>query len=176
MLPLELLDMPNLRLFSAAVGNSLFFPPEEIVRQGWEATKSFLLEARASGTEPCNRLKIMLVGHTGEGKTSFLRAMKGYRLELPSAGREDRTFGVEQQPLTLWGCKPSKVDGDSSIDLTTLHTTVLDFAGQEMYYTTHAFFMSHRSLYVLVVNVSRLEEDDRMEKALQYVPVVALLL
>ena len=56
MLPWELLDMPNLRVLYAE-GNSLFFPPVEIVWRGWEAAKSYLLEARARGTLPSDEVK-----------------------------------------------------------------------------------------------------------------------
>ena len=33
-----------------------------------------------------------------------------------------------------------------------------DFAGQEVYYTTHHFFMSRRSIYLLCFNVLHYQE------------------
>ena len=92
MLPLELLDMPNLRVLSAADGNSLFFPPVEIVKQGWEATKSYLLEARASGTEPSDELKY---GDMDVGVKRFVWAVEENKKE------EAMLSGVQLVPCGL---------------------------------------------------------------------------
>jgi hypothetical protein len=38
-----------------------------------------------------------------------------------------------------------------------------DFAGQEVYYTTHQFFLSERSLFIVVYNLERPIEDSRVD-------------
>jgi hypothetical protein len=42
-----------------------------------------------------------------------------------------------------------------------------DFGGQEIYYSTHQFFLSHRSVYVVVWNIALDEEFSRVEFWLQ---------
>eukprot|EP01094_Clydonella_sp_ATCC50884_P021946 TRINITY_DN493_c0_g3_i1.p1 TRINITY_DN493_c0_g3~~TRINITY_DN493_c0_g3_i1.p1 ORF type:complete len:2040 (-),score=911.87 TRINITY_DN493_c0_g3_i1:136-6255(-) len=41
--------------------------------------------------------------------------------------------------------------------------SIWDFAGQEIYYTTHQFFLSNRAVYVLAWNMAKQEEDSRVE-------------
>ena len=46
---------------------------------------------------------------------------------------------------------------------TKVTLSVWDFAGQEIYYTTHQFFLSDRAVYLLVWNMAKAEEDSRVE-------------
>ena len=42
-----------------------------------------------------------------------------------------------------------------------------DFAGQEVYYATHSFFLSQRAIYILVFNLLEPEETNQIEYWLQ---------
>ncbi|KAL6046584.1 Myotubularin-like phosphatase domain [Balamuthia mandrillaris] len=44
-----------------------------------------------------------------------------------------------------------------------VHVSVWDFAGQELYYTTHQFFLSEQSLYVVAFNLATGLENSRVE-------------
>ena len=50
-----------------------------------------------------------------------------------------------------------------SITKAKVDLSVWDFAGQEIYYTTHQFFLSDRALYIVVFNMAKNEEDSRVE-------------
>jgi len=41
--------------------------------------------------------------------------------------------------------------------------SVWDFAGQDVYYTTHSFFLSHRALYLVVFDMTEPLESSRVE-------------
>lgn len=98
--------------------------------------------------------KVLLVGNGGAGKTSLARHIfaawgrKGLSqaFERPFAPNEPQTQGVE---IGRVDCKTP--DGD-------LRLNVWDFGGQEIMHSTHQFFLTERSLYVLVLD-GRREED-----------------
>jgi hypothetical protein len=136
-LPCSLASLPAADILVDS--NAMVFPPPEVCARGWSAVKSFLSEC-LHGTTPCYRLKIMLIGNTGEGKTSLVRAMRHFSSnpsstgceDLPGAGAVDRTFGVEMSDVVF----PSRHASDG------LHCSVWDFAGQELYHGTHTVCFS----------------------------------
>ena len=137
------------------------FPPPEVTVRGWSAVQSFLREA-AHGTSRCDRVKIILIGDTGEGKTSVARALPWFgngnhhgECPLPDPDRTGRTFGVELSEVVF----PMAAGG-----MTQLKCSVWDFAGQEMYHGTHILFSSHRTLFFLVVDLSRDWSIDRSRR------------
>lgn len=48
-----------------------------------------------------------------------------------------------------------------------VNLSVWDFAGQELYYASHSFFLSERSIYVVVFDMRYDEENSRVEHWLQ---------
>src|SRR4051794_1505919 len=93
-----------------------------------------LLE-QASG---CYRAKVMLVGKENVGKTSLRdcfarRKKRGVNLS---------TDGVDIETLS---CQVNANGAQRNIKL-----NVWDFAGQEIYYTSHQLFLSERAVYLVV--------------------------
>ena len=85
---------------------------------------------------------IVLVGHGGSGKTSLAGQLLGNKFN-PS---EHKTDGIS---IDDWLVQTEK--GEVQVHL-------WDFGGQVIMHATHQFFLSHRSLYVLVLD-GRKEED-----------------
>ena len=142
-------------------GNPTVFPPPEVLERGWSAVQSFLREA-ALGSTRCDRIKIILIGDTGEGKTSVALAMSFFGgteycgdCALPDPGPTGRTFGVDMSEVVF----PM-----SAGELSQLKCSLWDFAGQEMYSGTHILFSSHRALFFLVVDLSREWSIDRSRR------------
>ena len=118
---------------------SLTDPPPEIVRQGTDAVLSYLRERK---THPEVRRwvsKLLLVGEGGVGKTQLLRSLKDEPFEMQS----ETTHGISVRPLQL--DHPERQDVRMTLNC-------WDFGGQEIYHATHQFFLSNRSLYLLVWN------------------------
>lgn len=89
------------------------------------------------GRRPLNEAKLILVGRGGVGKTCLLkRLIHGTFDEC-----EPETPGIEIQP---WEIKLS--DGEK----VRLH--VWDFGGQEILHATHQFFLTERTVYLLVLS------------------------
>jgi len=118
--------------------NPLESPPSEVVNQGTEAVLQFLRERRKKGRRQWVS-KLILVGEGGVGKTQLLRSLKGEEF----AGTLGTTHGIEVRQLEL--AHPTETNVRMSLNC-------WDFAGQEIYHATHQFFLTQRSLFVLVWN------------------------
>ncbi|KAF5415978.1 MAG: hypothetical protein C5S48_04205 [Candidatus Methanogaster sp.] len=125
-------------------GNPLETPPIEIVKKGRDAVidyfKSLEGEKRA-----LNEVKVLLVGDGGAGKTSLVKQLLGEEFDE----KESQTHGIN---IRKWKVE----EGENKITV-----NFWDFGGQEIMHATHQFFLSKRSLYILVL-------DGRKEEKTEY--------
>ncbi len=112
-------------------------PPAEIVRQGNTAILNYLSETTVQGFDQLYEAKLLIVGEGGAGKTSLLRRL--YQPEAPLPDEEESTKGIAiyQHNFTLDNGREFRLN-------------VWDFGGQEIYHATHQFFLTKRSLYILL--------------------------
>lgn len=87
------------------------------------------------GKRPLNEVRLLLVGRGAAGKTSIVRRLIENRFDE----KEPETPGIDIRP---WELKCGK---------DTVRAHVWDFAGQIITHATHQFFLSHRSVYLLVL-------------------------
>lgn len=105
---------------------------------------------------PYNRMKLMLVGVQGIGKTSLLNQLRRFgRVLSPSKHWAQRMghSGVSNQDAKGENLSTVGVDIDDLILQRDRHEVVFktwDFGGQREYYATHQYFLSKRSLYLVV--------------------------
>jgi internalin A len=71
------------------------------------------------------------------GKTSLLRVLRGEQFNP----QEPTTHGLETNPLQI--AHPSETN-------VTMQLNSWDFGGQQIYHATHQFFLTNRSLFLLV--------------------------
>ncbi|CAK8725202.1 Roc domain-containing protein [Candidatus Electrothrix aarhusensis] len=102
------------------------------------------------GTRTVAEVKVILVGEGASGKTSLTRCLREERFN-PC---EETTHGIR---IKNW-----QLDTDDQ----ELRCNLWDFGGQEIMHATHQFFLSRRSLYVLVLDGRR---DERPEYWLRYI-------
>jgi Leucine-rich repeat (LRR) protein len=112
-------------------------PPPEIVKQGNEAILNYFLEREAGGVDHLYEAKMLILGEGGAGKTSLLRRLYQPDVPLPSEAETTKGIAIYRHQFPL---------RDGRI----FRLNVWDFAGQEIYKATHQFFLTRRSLYVLV--------------------------
>jgi internalin A len=112
-------------------------PPIEIARQGNKAILKYWEEQSAQGTVPIFEAKLLIVGDPSSGKTSLYRRMFRKDLPLPEADEKTRGIDIHRFDYDL-------PDGNQ------MRFNVWNFGGQQIYHATHQFFLTKRSIYVLL--------------------------
>lgn len=113
----------------------------------------FSIRRSASGSRPLNEAKMIFVGRGGVGKTSLVNRLVHGRYQAD----ERKTDGIAITPWTV------------QIDGAPVRLNIWDFGGQEIMHATHQFFLTKRSLYVLVLNAREGEQDANVEYWLRLV-------
>lgn len=137
--------------------DELVTPPPEIAANGLEAIKRYWSQKLEVGVDFLAEAKLLIVGEAGAGKTSLAKKIldPGYVLD---AG-EDSTEGIN---VLAWQFPTSILvrdeDGERLVELEFL-VNIWDFGGQEIYHSTHQFFLTKRSVYALVTD-ERKEDTD----------------
>lgn len=88
------------------------------------------------GERALNEVRIVLVGRGSAGKTSLVRRLVHNRFDP----KEQETPGIALSDWVMSGCTGEPV---------TAH--VWDFAGQVITHSMHRYFLSHRTIYILVL-------------------------
>ena len=97
-----------------------------------------------------NEVKVLLIGDGGAGKTSLVKRMLGEgfdKYELQTHGIKIKHWNVEK--------------GDTNV-----RVHFWDSGGQEIMHATHQFFLSKRSLYILVLDCRK---DQKVEYWLKHI-------
>lgn len=123
-------------------GNPLESPPAHVIRRGKAAVMEYFDSLEGEERLRLNEVKVLLVGDGGAGKTCLVKRLMGGGFDP----HESQTHGINIDPWHV------QLDGHD----VKLH--LWDFGGQEIMHATHQFFLSERSVYVLVLD-GRKEQD-----------------
>lgn len=115
-------------------------PPAEIL--------DYYFRIRGEAGRALSECKLIVVGRGGAGKTSLVRRLNGQHYDP----KEPETHGITIQKLAFQG-------GGGSVT-----SRVWDFGGQVVLHSMHEFFLTARSLYLLVLG----ERDDMLERDAAY--------
>ncbi len=148
------MEMPPVEIIRKRIGillygNPLETPPVEIIRKGRDAIKAYFKSLKGK-TLPLNEVKVLLVGDGGAGKTSLVKWLLG-KTYNPN---EPQTHGIN---INQWEVNQGK---------NKIKAHLWDFGGQEIMHATHQFFLSKRSLYILVLDSRK---DDKTEYWLKHI-------
>ena len=116
---------------------SLSIPPTEVVKQGNAAVLNFFMEKEVQGVDRLYEAKLLIVGEGGAGKTSLLRRLYQTDKDLPEEADTTRGIDIHRHEFKTKEGREFRLN-------------VWDFGGQEIYHATHQFFLTKRSLYVLL--------------------------
>lgn len=129
-------------------GNPLPIPPEILkLKDSPELILNAITQLASGVRRRLNEAKLILVGEGAVGKTSLVRSL----VNEPFDAEESKTEGLE---IRLW-----KVTHEGE----GIKLNLWDFGGQEIYHATHQFFMTKRSLYLLVIDARQDEYRNRLE-------------
>lgn len=113
-------------------------PAPNIVQQGRHAIVQYFREL-GEGEETVFEAKVLILGDPAAGKTTLAWKIENPKSDMPKE-EVDTTRGIAVRTLPLKQDEP----------IFTAH--IWDFGGQEIYHATHQFFLTQKSLYILVCN------------------------
>ncbi|MBD2329954.1 COR domain-containing protein [Alkalinema sp. FACHB-956] len=132
-------------------GNFLNTIPPEVIKQGGIAVRDYYRQHIEATTDFIYEAKLIIIGEGGSGKTSLANKLINSQYELKLEGGrnpEQSTEGIAVMYLDFNHYSGQK-----------FRINIWDFGGQEIYHATHQFFLTKRSLYLLVAD-TRQENTD----------------
>ena len=111
--------------------------------------------------KPLNEIKLLFVGQGSVGKTSLVQQILHGMFDQNQTKTEGISINqwlLEDRQSTIDHRESSIVNGQSTIKL-----NIWDFGGQEIMHATHQFFLTKRSLYLLVLDARLTQEENRVE-------------
>jgi len=133
-------------------GNQLPIPPETLEDSGGVKAIFAAIAGLKSG-ERLNEAKMLVVGDGKVGKSSVVARLI-YDTYDP---KKETTLGVEINDEMK--VVQSEVSGEGE----PVKLNIWDFGGQEIQHSTHQFFLTTRSLYLLVVDARKGDQLDSIE-------------
>ena len=112
------------------------------------AYRAFRQAERQGRLKPLNEAKMLVVGNEAVGKTSLIRYLIHSQPRDPDEKKTPGTAIHEKIEIQNWS--PEAAD---------IKLNVWDFGGQEIMHGTHRYFLTRRSLYLIVLEDRK--EDDR---------------
>ncbi|MBI3169908.1 MAG: GTP-binding protein [Chloroflexi bacterium] len=160
-LPREIRQLSNLIELDLR-GNSLPIPPEILNKTDQpQAIINYYFTIVAQPKYALNEIKLLMVGQGSVGKTSLVQQILYRNFDQ----NQTKTQGIS---INQWQLDDRQLTGDykkQSItnNPSTIKLNIWDFGGQEIMHATHQFFLTKRSLYLLVVDARLTQEENRVE-------------
>ena len=141
-------------------GNMALGLPLEVLGPGWLNSSSknppakpaeilaYYFAQKEGTRRTLNEVKVLVVGESEVGKTSLIRQLRG-ESHNP---KQDKTHGIERHRVMMECGRLGQV-----------RLNVWDFGGQDIMHATHQFFLTHRSVYVLVLDSRQNERQTRID-------------
>ena len=149
--PPEITKLTNLTGLDLS-GNQLTIPPE-VLNKPNDVKGIFAAITGLWSGQRLNEAKMLVVGDGKVGKSSVVeRLVKG-----TFDPKKETTLGVEindEIEVSQW-----EIEGEGE----PIKLNIWDFGGQEIQHSTHQFFLTHRSLYLLVVDARKGDQISGVE-------------
>ncbi|MGK7898212.1 MAG: leucine-rich repeat domain-containing protein, partial [Xenococcus sp. (in: cyanobacteria)] len=130
--------------------NPLETPPIEVANKSINAIKEYFQQLNQVGEDYLYEAKLLIVGEPAAGKTSLAKKIQDPKYKLQA--NEACTEGID---VINWSFPIL----DKEQKTREFKVNIWDFGGNVIYYATHKFFLTQRSLYILVAD-SRKEDTD----------------
>jgi internalin A len=132
-------------------GNPIETPPPEVVfdkegRTNLEGIKNYFRQLEKYKKDHLYEAKLLIVGEAGAGKTTLAKKIENKDYVLKEDETSTKGIDVIKWEFPLPGNKNFRVN-------------IWDFGGQEIYHATHQFFLTKRSLYILVADIRKEDTD-----------------
>jgi internalin A len=127
-------------------GNQLPSIPLEIKTREWRSVLNFYQQKVEQKNSHLYEAKLIIIGEAGAGKTSLAKSIHNPEYELQNDEPSTNGIKVIQHVFLLENGKDFQVN-------------IWDFGGQEIQHQTHQFFLTKRSLYILVADIRKEDTD-----------------
>jgi Leucine-rich repeat (LRR) protein len=172
-IPSWVANLPHLEKLYLST-SSIEMPPPELLDFGWaradlgwersvdlDALRAYFRQQAEVGKEPIHEAKLLIVGEPGAGKTSLSRKLVDPTAPLPA--KDESTDGIDVHtwdfPIMVNDDQLSVIEEHLSDTDHRFRVNIWDFGGQEIYHATHQFFLSRRSLYIVVADAREQKTD-----------------
>lgn len=152
-IPAEILRLDRLKILGIDE-SQIGTPPLEVASKGLDAIRDYWRQRADSGVDYLYEAKVIILGEAGAGKTSLARKIDNPQYKLQA--QEKSTEGIDVIRHHFTSRINTKQQGNETLSEHQFRANIWDFGGQEIYHATHQFFLTRRSVYVLVC-------DDRKE-------------
>jgi Leucine-rich repeat (LRR) protein/GTPase SAR1 family protein len=129
-------------------------PPPEVAIKGLYAIRDYWRQRADNGVDYLYEAKVIILGEAGAGKTSLARKIENPQYKLQAQEKSTEGIDVIRHHFTS-RINPKQQKNEKLLEH-QFRANIWDFGGQEIYHATHQFFLTRRSVYVLVC-------DDRKE-------------
>lgn len=138
--------------------------PPEIVARGVDSLRNFFIELEEK--DFLYESKLIIVGEGRVGKTCLTKAIIDPNFKL---SEESSTEGIN---INRWVIPNQDIKRYNSKIQRDLQVNIWDFGGQEIYHSTHQFFLTKRSVYLLVTESRK---EDRHDDFFYWLNIIKLL-
>lgn len=143
-LPSSLATLPLQKL--ALERNPLESIPTEVTSRGLTTLMGYLRQMEGQANT-WKRIKLLVLGEEATGKTSLLKSLQVKN----KTNRKSFLKRINHKPLSTDGLIVGQWKPDPAVEFQTW-----DFAGQQVYFSTHQFFLASRCIYIITFNAVNL--------------------
>ena len=149
-LPESIIGLNNLKIFEVQRNPFSQIPPE-IIRKGGIAIQDYYRQRLEEKTDYIYEAKLLIIGEGGAGKTSLANKLidSNYQLKFEDTDNPEKST----EGINILRFDFSHSSGNP------FRINLWDFGGQEIYHATHQFFLTKRSLYLLVADTRQDNTD-----------------
>ena len=145
-IPEAIANLTNLTQIDLTNNQIIHIPLEILNSKDRKAISNYWRQICVNG-RPLHEAKLLLIGQGSVGKTSLIQRL----IRNKYNENQPQTDGLN---VETWSVQ---------VNSKYIRLNVWDFGGQEIYHATHQFFLTKRSLYLLVCNCRTSEEENRIE-------------
>ncbi|MBN9299187.1 MAG: hypothetical protein J0I41_19455 [Filimonas sp.] len=147
----KIANMPRLKQLLLN-GNPFEMIPPEIVARGIDSLRNFFIELEEK--DFLYEAKLIIVGEGRVGKTCISKALTNSNFKLTD---EQSTEGIN---INRWIIPKDEIQLINPKIQRDLQINIWDFGGQEIYHSTHQFFLTKRSMYMMVTESRKEDSHD----------------
>lgn len=138
-----IVELPNLRFFEISGNSAIKEPERQILELGTKAIRNYFLE-KEKGTDFLYEAKVLFVGEPDAGKTSLMTKLINPKHKVKKEEILKSTQGINIKENWEFTCKKTSNK--------KYYAHLWDFGGQQIQHFIHQFFLTDRSLYLLLID------------------------